>query len=77
MDRAYCGVITQSQIPLVIPVTWLENKNNRMTKVFYGPNQNEIANFNLPVKYFVNKTEKAVYNAYTVKFLREYNLILI
>lgn len=73
MDRPYCAVITQSQARLVVPVRWLENKNDKMTRIFYGPNENEIANFNLPIKYFVSRTENAVYNAYIIRFLREYS----
>lgn len=71
MDRPYCGVITQSQVYLVIPISWLENKENKITKIFYSPNNNEIPDFNLPVKYFFDKKEKAVYNACIVRFMRE------
>lgn len=73
MNHLYCGVVTQSQIHLVIPLFWLENGENKMSKIFYSPNQNEKADFSLPVKYFVNKNERAVYNAYVVRLLREYN----
>lgn len=73
MNRSYCAVITQSQVHLVIPFSWLENGEKKMSKIFYSPNQNEKADFNLPVKYFVNKNERAVYNAYVVRLLREYN----
>lgn len=71
MDRSHCGVITQSRVYLVVPVTWLQNKENQITKIFYSPNENDNADFSLPVKYFVNKNEKAVYNAYILRFMRK------
>lgn len=76
MNRSYCAVLTQSHVYLVVPVSWLENKNNKITKVFYSPNQNDKADFKSPVKYFVNKQEKAVYNAYIIRYMRKYNQIV-
>lgn len=73
MDLPYCAVITQSHGHLVVPVSWLENKENKLTKVFYSPNQNEKADFNLPVKYFSDTSKRAVYNAFIVQFMRKYD----
>lgn len=69
----YCGVITQSHVQLVVPVAWLESKENKITKIFYSPNEHDKPDFNLPVKYFVNKKEKALYNAYIIRFMSKYN----
>lgn len=73
MDYLYCGVITQSQVNLVVPVSWLENRENKITKIFYSPNQNEKADFSLPVKYFFDQNERSVFNAYIMQFFCEYH----
>lgn len=65
--------MTQSHIYLVIPEAWIENKENKITKIFYSPNQNEDADFSLPVKYFVDKRGRACYNAYSVRSMRKRN----
>lgn len=72
MDYPYCAVMTQSHVYLVIPKTWLKNKEKKMTEIFYSPNQNDQPNFNLPLLYFVDKTKQAVYNAYTIRFLSKF-----
>lgn len=66
--------MTQSHKYLVIPESWLENRDDKITKNLYSPNQNEDADFNLPVKYFFNEREKSCYNAYIIRTMREYKL---
>lgn len=68
----YCGVMIQSGRYIVVPAVWLENKENKLTKVFYSPNQNDYPDFKLPVKYFFNENERSLYNAYVMQFMRKY-----
>lgn len=69
MERTRCAVMTQSRVHLIVPLTWVEDKENKMTRIFYSPNQQDEADFELPTKYFVNKDKKGVYNAYIIRFL--------
>lgn len=71
MNRIFCGVKTQSHYYLVIPESWVENKENRISKIFYSPNETEIADFSLPTKYFVDENKKACYNVWIMRYMRK------
>lgn len=61
MTKLY-GVITQGHRALVVPEKWLESKENKFSKVFFSPNSNENADFDLPLNYFFNEQIRACYN---------------
>lgn len=71
MNFQFCGVMTQSHSYLIVPMSWVENEKNPMTKVFYSPERSDTPDFTLPVKYFVDSTKSAVYNAYIMQFMRK------
>lgn len=73
MGEAYCAIMTQSHVYLVVPVTWLKNKQDKLTQVYYSPNRNDLPDFEIPVLYFVDKTKRAVYNAYIIRFLSKFH----
>lgn len=55
------GVITQSHRTLVVPEKWLESKENKFTKLFFSPNGDEIADFDMPLTFFFNEHIRACY----------------
>lgn len=77
MANTHCAIMTQSHVYLVIPVNWLSNTENKLVKVFYSLNRNDVPDFNLPMLYFVDKTKRAVYNAYIIRFLSKLTMVFL
>lgn len=67
MEATFFGVMTQSHRYLAIPEEWLQFKENKTTKIFYSPNPNDPADFDLEVKYFFSENTKACYNAVVIR----------
>lgn len=68
---------------VVVKEEWIQQSPSSKTKVFYGPDQNAIADFSVETKYFFKKNETACYKADICKrfgkafFLIGYSLFIL
>lgn len=63
-------VILECKKIIVVPNNWVEKQNTNSddsTKIFFSPDTNDEADFDLPKKMFFDKTERKCYRGYVLK----------
>lgn len=58
-------VIFQNREVRVVPEMWIQHKQKKSTKIFLSQNENQIPDFTLPVKYFIQEKDSC-YNGFVL-----------
>lgn len=69
----YAVVLLQNRKTIVVPEYWVQHKNRKkMTKIYLSQDENNIPNFDLEPKYFIQQSD-ACYNGFFIGKYREYS----
>lgn len=70
-SKMFCVVILQAKIKLVVPIQWVQSKEERVpTKIFFSSDRSATPNFNLRCCYFMQK-QPACYNGFVLRVYGE------
>lgn len=72
MHNTFFIVETQGHKWLAIPGKWIENINEKISKIFYSPNLNDQSDFTQPTKFFFDARNRACFHAKIVRDVGEY-----
>lgn len=62
-------VALQQNRHIIIPSKWIQNpKVGNVSKIFYSPKPDDVADFSLETKYFFNAASSGCYNGRVVKY---------
>lgn len=65
----FCAVLLKSRRLFVVKTEWVEDTTTlrKLSKVFFAPDQNTVADFSLELKYLLNRNASGVYEGYVLK----------
>lgn len=70
----YTVVLLKSRRLIIVPPKWLQNTAvQRLTRVFFSPNNCALAKFDLDVEYLFNKDKDNTYEGFVLKHFNTFN----